>query len=93
MGSREVATSCSRLNSVEALIDSSAESLNQHEQDLPEPQKEKIVWILDQQLVDTCDAHIENTLEFDFEEVDSDVEERVNDPYLLPLDPEKEKRL
>ena len=75
------------------MIDSVVESLNQHEQDLTEPQREKIVQILDQQLVDTCDAHLENTLEFDFEEVDSDIEERVNDPDLLPLDPEKEKRL
>ena len=33
----------SRLDSVEALINSIAESLNQHEQDLLEPQREKIV--------------------------------------------------
>ena len=33
------------------------------------------------------------SLEFDFEEVDSDIEERVNDPDLLPLDLEKEERL
>jgi len=93
LGSRKVGTPCSRLDSVEALIDSIAESLTQHEQDLPEPQREKIVQILDKQLVDTCDAHLENTLEFDFEEVDSDAEERVNEPDLLPLDPEKEERL
>jgi len=69
------------------LIDSIVERLNQHEQDLPEPQRVKIVQILDKQLIDTCDAHLENTLEFDFEEVDSDTEERVNEPELLPLDP------
>ena len=84
LGSREVATSNSRLDSVEALIDSIAESVNQHEQDFPEPQRGKIVQILDRQLTNTCDAHLENTFEFDFEEVDSDVEERVNDPNLLP---------
>ena len=47
LGSREVVTSSSRLDSVEALIDNIAESLNQHEQDLPEPQREKIVQILE----------------------------------------------
>ena len=62
LGSREVVTSSSRLDSVEALIDSIAESLNQHEQDLPEPQREKIVQILDKQLVDTCDAHLESRI-------------------------------
>ena len=93
LGSREVATSKSRLDSVEALIDSIAESLNQHQQEIPEPQREKIVQILDKQLVDTCDAHPENALKFDFEDVGSDTEERVNEPGLLPLDPEKEKDL
>ena len=93
MGSREVVTSCSRLDSVEALIDNIAESLNQHEQDIREPQREKIVQILDKPLVDTCDACLENTFEFYFEEIDSDAEERVNEPDLLPLDPEKEERL
>ena len=44
-------------------------------------------------MVDTCDAHLENTLEFDFVKVDSDAEERVNEPDLLPLDPEKEEKL
>ena len=34
-----------------------------------------------------------NALKFDFEDVDSDTEERVNEPDLLPLDPEKEERL
>jgi len=47
LGSREVVTSRSRLDSVEALIDSIADSLNQHEQHLPELQREKIVQILD----------------------------------------------
>ena len=45
------------------------------------------------QLADTSDAHLENSLEFYFEEIDSDAEERVNEPDLLPLDPEKEERL
>ena len=44
-------------------------------------------------MVDTCDAHLENALEFNFEDVDSDTEKRVNEPDLLPLDPEKEERL
>ena len=44
-------------------------------------------------MVDTCDTHLENALKFDFEDVDSDTEERVNEPDLLPLDPEKEERL
>ena len=78
---------------VEALMDSIADTLNQHEQEIPEPQKENIVLILDKQLVDTCDAHLENTLEFDYEYVDSDTEERINAPDLLPLDPKKEERL
>ena len=43
--------------------------------------------------MDTCDAHLENDLKFDFEDVDSVTEERVNEPDLLPLDPEKEERL
>ena len=43
--------------------------------------------------MDTCDAHLENALKFDFEDVDSVIEERVNEPDLLPLDPEKEERL
>ena len=43
--------------------------------------------------MDTCDAHLENALKFDFEDVDSDTEERANEPELLPLDPEKEERL
>ena len=93
LGSREVGISSSILDSVEALVDSIAESLNQHEQDLPEPQREKIVQILDRQITDTYDAHLENTIEFNFEEVDSDIEERVNDPDMLPLAPEKEKKL
>ena len=74
---------------------SSLFDLNQHqfEQEVPEQQREKIAQILDRQVTDTCDAHLENTLEFDFENVDSDTEERVNAPDLLPLDPEKEERL
>ena len=80
LGSREVGTSSSRQSTVEAFIDSVAESLNQHESELPDSQREKIVQILDPQLRDTCDAHLENTLGFDFEEMDSDTEERVNDP-------------
>ena len=75
LGSREVATSSSRLDYVEALIDSITESLNQHEQEIPEPQREKIVQILDKQLVDTCDAHLENALKFDYEDVDSDIKD------------------
>ena len=43
--------------------------------------------------MDTCDAHLENALKFDFENIDSDTEERVNEPDLLPLGPEKEERL
>ena len=62
---------------MEALIDSIAESLNQHEKDFPESQREKMVQILDQQLVDTYDAHFENTIEFDFENADNEVKERV----------------
>ena len=58
LGSREVATSRSRLDFVEAFIDSIVDCVNQHEQEIPEPQREKIVHILDKQLVDTCDAHL-----------------------------------
>ena len=47
LGSREFTTSYSRLDTVEALNDSIADSLNQHGQDLPEPQRENIVRILD----------------------------------------------
>ena len=47
LGSREVANSRSRLVSIETFIDSIADSLNQHEQEIPEPQREKIVQILD----------------------------------------------
>ena len=43
LGSREVASSRCRLDSVEALINSIADSLKPHEQEIPEPQKEKIV--------------------------------------------------
>ena len=43
----EVITSSSRLDLVEALIDGIEDNVNQHEQDLPEPQREKIVQILD----------------------------------------------
>ena len=43
-------------------------------------------------MIDTCDAHLESTLGFDFEDVDGDIEEGVNDPNLMPLDPEKEER-
>ena len=66
LGSREVGTSSSRLDRVEAFIESIAESLNQHVQELPESQREMIVEILDRWLKYTCDAHMENTLEFDF---------------------------
>ena len=95
LGSSQVPTSSSRLDSVEALIESIADSLNQHqfEQEVPEQQREKIAQILDRQVTDTCDVHLENNLEFDFENVDSDTGERVNAPDLLPLDPEKEERL
>ena len=60
--SREVGTSSSRLNRVEALIDSIAESLNFHESKLPDTQTEKVVLSLDHQITDTCNAHLENTL-------------------------------
>ena len=86
LGSREVGTSSSRLNRVEALIDRIAESLNYHETDLPDSEREKIVQSLDHQITDVCDAHLEDALGLNFEEMDSDIEERVNELDLMPLD-------
>ena len=48
---------------------------------------------IDHQITDVCDAYLEDTLGFDFQDMDSDSEKRVNDVDLMPTDPVKEKKL
>ena len=91
--SREVGTSMSRLTRVEALIDSIVDDLNHHVSDLLDAETEENIQVIDDQVKEMCDVHLEADLDFDFEELDIDTEHVVTDPDPMPYDPEKEKKL
>ena len=68
LGSREVGTSKSRIDHVEALIDRIVDDLNYHLSDVPNIAKqEEPVQGFDDLFKEMCDVHLENELDFDFE--------------------------